>query len=58
MIPQGTCEPGEFACFDGDCLPGFYECDGQHDCTGDEDEARCYASGGELDQPMQLPYNP
>ncbi|XP_063959865.1 low-density lipoprotein receptor-related protein 2-like [Lytechinus pictus] len=46
VIPPGTCEPGQFACFDGTCYPGIYECDDIVDCDQGEDEARCYATGG------------
>lgn len=46
-----TCQPGDFVCDDDSCIPAGWECDGEEDCAGGEDEANCEGpsadSGGE-----------
>jgi len=36
-----TCQPGDFVCGDGSCISADWECDGENDCAGGEDEAEC-----------------
>jgi hypothetical protein len=35
------CQPGEYRCGDGECLPGEWLCDGWVDCADASDEADC-----------------
>ncbi|GFS22870.1 low-density lipoprotein receptor-related protein [Elysia marginata] len=35
------CEPGEFRCNDGVCIPGTLACDGYPNCMYNEDESGC-----------------
>ncbi|KAL5011999.1 hypothetical protein ScPMuIL_010550 [Solemya velum] len=39
-----SCDSADFACYDGDCISSFWQCDGEADCGGGEDEDDC--SGG------------
>uniref|UniRef100_A0A673AX11 LDL receptor related protein 8 n=1 Tax=Sphaeramia orbicularis TaxID=375764 RepID=A0A673AX11_9TELE len=34
-----TCAPAEFACFNGQCVPGRWRCDGEAECPDGSDEA-------------------
>jgi hypothetical protein len=43
---SGGCEAGQWACSDGACIPGAWQCDGYSDCAGGEDEDGCDAGGG------------
>ena len=36
-----SCNPGEFQCRDGTCLPGGRKCDGRMDCRDQSDEENC-----------------
>ena len=36
-----SCNPGEFQCRDGSCLPGGRKCDGRMDCRDQSDEENC-----------------
>jgi hypothetical protein len=36
-----TCEPKEFRCDTGQCIPEKWVCDGQSDCTDASDERKC-----------------
>ena len=38
--PEG-CDPDQYTCNDGQCIPGTWECDDYDDCAGAEDEADC-----------------
>ncbi|XP_030848776.1 uncharacterized protein LOC105442945 isoform X22 [Strongylocentrotus purpuratus] len=35
------CSPGDFQCWDGSCIPGYWYCDQIPDCSNQEDEAYC-----------------
>ena len=35
------CHEGEFACASGECIPREWQCDGDNDCPGANDEANC-----------------
>ena len=38
----GSCEDDEFFCsMENECIPMTWKCDGEGDCTGDEDEQGC-----------------
>ncbi|KAK0134412.1 Low-density lipoprotein receptor-related protein 8 [Merluccius polli] len=34
-----TCAPAEFACLNGQCVPGRWRCDGEPECPDGSDEA-------------------
>ncbi|ROJ13849.1 Very low-density lipoprotein receptor, partial [Anabarilius grahami] len=34
-----TCAPSEFACANGQCVPGRWRCDGEPECPDGSDEA-------------------
>lgn len=34
-----TCAPSEFACENGQCVPGRWRCDGEPECPDGSDEA-------------------
>lgn len=34
-----TCAPAEFACLNGQCVPGRWRCDGEPECSDGSDEA-------------------
>ena len=36
----GQCQPGEFSCLSGRCIPSHWTCDGRPDCQTGEDEVR------------------
>jgi len=36
-----VCETGEFACDNGNCIPGSFRCDGDNDCDDNSDEIGC-----------------
>jgi len=39
-----TCNPDEFPCLSGRCIPAGWKCDGKPDCSTGEDEVACTAS--------------
>jgi hypothetical protein len=36
---------GEFRCHNGECISSYHRCDGQIDCSGQEDEVNCGKKG-------------
>ncbi len=40
-IQYTGCDSSEFACESGQCIPGFWVCDGDLDCLGGDDERNC-----------------
>uniref|UniRef100_A0AAR2K7M2 EGF-like domain-containing protein n=1 Tax=Pygocentrus nattereri TaxID=42514 RepID=A0AAR2K7M2_PYGNA len=36
-----TCQPNEFTCLDGTCIPGIRQCDGEYHCRDMSDENDC-----------------
>uniref|UniRef100_A0A6Q2YLY2 EGF-like domain-containing protein n=1 Tax=Esox lucius TaxID=8010 RepID=A0A6Q2YLY2_ESOLU len=45
-----TCAPAEFACANGQCVPGRWRCDGEPECPDGSDEADATCSKSELTQ--------
>lgn len=41
LYTEYVCEPDEFACEDGPCLPASWKCDGHNDCQDSSDEKNC-----------------
>uniref|UniRef100_A0A8C6U7I4 EGF-like domain-containing protein n=1 Tax=Neogobius melanostomus TaxID=47308 RepID=A0A8C6U7I4_9GOBI len=39
LTARKTCAPEEFACFNGQCVPGRWRCDGEVECPDGSDEA-------------------
>uniref|UniRef100_A0A3B4A1J9 EGF-like domain-containing protein n=1 Tax=Periophthalmus magnuspinnatus TaxID=409849 RepID=A0A3B4A1J9_9GOBI len=39
LTARKTCAPAEFACFNGQCVPGRWRCDGEVECPDGSDEA-------------------
>uniref|UniRef100_A0AC34G4W4 Uncharacterized protein n=1 Tax=Panagrolaimus sp. ES5 TaxID=591445 RepID=A0AC34G4W4_9BILA len=40
--PADICQPTEFRCRDGrQCVPQFFQCDGEQDCQDGSDEVGC-----------------
>ena len=35
---QRTCGESEFRCDDGECILGYWQCDGEKDCIDESDE--------------------
>jgi len=40
-VPAGICNPGDFRCTDGSCVPDYKRCNGVPDCRDRSDEATC-----------------
>ncbi|XP_072179347.1 MAM and LDL-receptor class A domain-containing protein 2-like [Diadema setosum] len=41
VICYGYCNSGQFQCNNGQCIPGYWECDGIVDCSDNSDEDHC-----------------
>ena len=41
---MSSCDPGEFSCSDGSCVPAQFVCDGASDCDDGSDEVRANCS--------------
>ncbi|KAI5606502.1 SCO-spondin, partial [Silurus asotus] len=41
VLTPSPCEPSQFACMSGQCVPVAAVCDGRHDCADHSDELRC-----------------
>lgn len=41
LCSVGTCQPGEFSCRNGRCVPEKLKCDGKDDCLDGTDESKC-----------------
>ena len=46
MADVPICSADEFDCGDGDCIDSTWECDGDRDCDGGQDEEVCGEDGG------------
>lgn len=50
-VTPSRCEPGQFSCASGECVPVAALCDGKLDCADHSDELRC----GESIECLQYP---
>jgi len=51
--PPVTCSTGEFACNNGNCIAGKYQCDNKDDCGDNSDETACFSGIDQCGLPDQ-----